>query len=57
MRRVFRADLTAWYWASDGELRECVVTTVDDTQLVLDFETLEAVNVRPEDVLIERPEL
>lgn len=57
MRRVFRADLTAWYWASDGELRECVVTTVDDTQLVLDFETLETVNVRPEDVLIERPEL
>ena len=52
---MLRVDLTAWYWAPDGSLRECIVTQADTIVLVLDALTLEPVNVTPDNVLVEKP--
>lgn len=53
---MFRVDLSGWYFTSDGELRACIVTSVDGRLGVVDALTLAPVNVRPDEVMIERPE-
>lgn len=49
---------TGWYFAADGELRECVViqSPFAPHPFVLDMETGKAVPVAVEDVLTEQPE-
>ena len=50
----------AWYWTPAGVLRACFVVELDVVgsveRVVIDAETLASVNVRPEDVMIEKPE-
>lgn len=53
---MFRVDLTGWYFDADGALRACVVVNVNGNLGVIDAETLKPVSVKPDDVLIERPE-
>lgn len=53
---MLRIDLQGWYFTPDGDLRACVVTSADGVIGVIDSETLESVDVNPDDVMIERPE-
>lgn len=48
----------AWYWRGN-ELRECIVmelTGIASKTIVLDAETMKPADVKPEDVMIEKPE-
>lgn len=45
-----------WFFSPQGELRECLIITVGTHRTVRDTETGLHVDVRPDDVLIEKPE-
>lgn len=47
---------SGWFFTPTGELRACIILTIGDTRKVRDNETGLYVDVRPEDVLIEKPE-
>lgn len=47
---------SGWFFTPTGELRPCIILTIGDTRKVRDNETGLYVDVRPEDVLIEKPE-
>lgn len=47
---------SGWFFTPTGELRACIIITIGDTRKVRDLETGLYVDVRPEDVLIEKPE-
>ena len=53
---MFRVDLTGWYFTPSGELRACIVTSVDGRLGVIDALTLAPVSVPADDVMVERPE-
>jgi hypothetical protein len=50
-----RVDLEGWYWTPANELRACLVLDLAGERVVVDAETLEAVSVALEDVMIEKP--
>lgn len=47
---------SGWFFTPTGELRACIILTIGDRRKVRDNETGLYIDVRPEDVLIEKPE-
>lgn len=45
-----------WFFSPQGELRACVILTIGATRRVRDNETGLYVDVKPEDVLVSKPE-
>ncbi len=48
-------EVQGFYWTADNELRECIVARIGSDLIVLDAETLDVVQVRPRDVMVEKP--
>ena len=47
---------SGWFFTPSGELRSCTILTIGSTRRVRDNETGLYVDVKPDDVLVEKPE-